>query len=55
MLMMVLMMRMRMLALPVMTRRLLSDLLFVICDKKGELFWVESGYVFKERVSIGHF
>ena len=36
MMVLVMMMRMRMLALPVMMRRLLSDLHFVIRDKKGE-------------------
>ena len=49
-------MKMIMLALLVMTRwRPLSDLPFVIHDKKGEYFWVESNLVFGGRVSIRHF
>ena len=56
MVMMMMRMRMRMLAFPVMMRRPLSDLPFVIHDKKGEQFWDDkSSHVFRGRVSIGHF
>ena len=28
---------------------------FVICDKKGESFWVESSHVLRGKISIGLF